>query len=755
MVQKKYTLADLETAPYKNSFTISPARIELNEDPNIYTKVDANKWGHVEDGVTQTYTDRQMYELLNNSTVKSAILNNRRCGMKTGRSITSRKAIRSAEDEGLELTDEKLDEINDVAELGGDDMTKEEVLEFVQVIDDIADQVLNETGGDDPMDSDALVEKVEALVGDDGHEEELEEAEFAEGEFPVESSVKVMVQADSEPSLESPTIREEVIDDVPSVVYDGSFGDIDIEDEGTPDSDDVLVLGSSASRNSKWNRGYVKVNSTRNRKYIRQALAKVRRLTSGKMNKAHWALVSVLAQGLERKAQRRVACLKGLMNAYRKGIFSFKMNSAKSCSQSGDENQKKMAEIRWNVKHGKMDEGAAYKALMEHGYDEKEAAKLSRQWAEASLSQSRRRRPVKSHGNPHRVRIINRRRGALKSAYANIVDCMNSENFGDMDDLSKMLWGEGKTTFDKYIRSDPERCNALFEQLDMAFEHQDIDGDDCATLSITTLNDLLWFDKELLVENGVLPEEVLASYRRKPVKSSGELDPEGVTKVTPESVEGAENGYKEIKKVSGNDELENQSRNIEGTAPKTQKAVEVEGDMAVTSSMRHWSASYCHRNRLNSAMSRKIASALAAYTRGSSKLLKSSLTEDQRTIVYIMERGSDFVSTVVSQIQTIIEEQATAWIEGGNEGFSETDVQYILGMIVQNELSEIYGEPEGIYSSKDVKAIEAKVKAEYARQERERLFQSSSRVQKEAAQTEKVQIASNVSTMSNLMARMF
>lgn len=524
-----------------------------------------------------------------------------------------KKFIKSDDEkEGIELTEDKLDEINKASDLTGDDkMTKDDVVDAVQAIDNIADTILADEK--DVLTPDELVKKVEEIASVDKDKDDEKDVDIPDEM--VGSAVKIMVQevpdGEEKECHNGEYLKDMTIDNVPSIVYDSDdMDEPSVSDAGVSDKDDgVLVIGSSASKKATYKNGYYTIVSTKCKKYIKQAYNKVQKLTSGKaMTKSLWALTSAIAVDLEKKAQIKSGNMKKLMSAYKKGVLKFQIESAKSCSQS-----------------------------------------------------------------KHLVRIVNNKKGEIKSAYANIVECLDSESMDNMNQLSDMLWGEGKKTFDEYILKNPERCDALFELLDETFEHQDVDGNDCATLSIITLNDLLWFDKETLVEYNVLPHEVIESLK-KTIKSDAAIDPDGTTKVTPEKTEGTEVGFKDIKKVAP-EELEDQKTNPEGAKPQTEQITKVEGDEEVTSSMRLWASMYCRRNRLDQSLARKIASAVAVYTRENKGRIESSMSKALRD--------------------------------------------------------------------------------DYAAKERERLFQSSSKAEKEAMVAEKQQIVSNVNTMSSLMARMF
>jgi len=517
-----------------------------------------------------------------------------------------KKFIKSDDEkEGIELTEDKLDEINKASDLTGDDkMTKDDVVDAVQAIDNIADTILADEK--DVLTPDELVKKVEEIASVDEDKDDEKDVDIPDEM--VGSAVKIMVQevpdGEEKECHNGECLKDMTIDNVPSIVYDSDdMDEPSVLDVGASDKDDdVLVIGSSASKKATYKNGYYTIVSTKCKKYIKQAYNKVQKLTSGKaMTKSLWALTSAIAVNLEKKAQIKSGNMKKLMSAYKKGVLKFqiesarmtaaditnkagvnydfdkadriegwmkdmksydgngkptvdendgaeladkakKLFSAKSCSQSSDENAKKMEEIEWNVKHGKMDEGEAFKALEAHGYNADEAGKLSKEWTE------------------------------------------------------------------------------------------------------------------------------------KAIKSDAAIDPDGTTKVAPEKTEGTEVGFKEVKKVTP-EELDDQKTNLEGAKPQTEQITKVEGDEEVTSSMKLWASMYCRRNHLDQSLARKIASAVAVYTRENKGRIESSMSKALRD--------------------------------------------------------------------------------DYAAKERERLFQSSSKAEKEAMVAEKQQIVSNVNTMSSLMARMF
>ena len=102
-------------------------------------------------------------------------------------------------------------------------------------------------------------------------------------------------------------VYDTVIDDVPCTVFDTcDTPDVEVEDEGETDEEDVLVIGNSRSK--KFAKGFVKITSCANTKAWNKAYKKVKKMVgSSKLTAAHWAIVSALANSMDKaeKAKKK------------------------------------------------------------------------------------------------------------------------------------------------------------------------------------------------------------------------------------------------------------------------------------------------------------------------------------------------------------------------------------------------------------------------------------------------------------------
>lgn len=222
----------------------------------------------------------------------------------------------------FEFDESLIDEVSNSEEFSGEDVSREEVVDAIAAIDALAEVAIEKLGGEDSdINPDELLDKVQELVDSDEDEEEepeeeeseeTSEEEEVEEELPEElenSVVRVMVSEDDSIKVEKTPdeVYDTVIDDVPCTVFDTcDTPDVEVEDEGETDEEDVLVIGNSHSK--KFAKGFVKITSCANTKAWNKAYKKVKKMVgSAKLTAAHWAIVSALANSMDKaeKAKKK------------------------------------------------------------------------------------------------------------------------------------------------------------------------------------------------------------------------------------------------------------------------------------------------------------------------------------------------------------------------------------------------------------------------------------------------------------------
>lgn len=228
------------------------------------------------------------------------------------------KFIKSEAEETNQFdVDEKLvDEIANSDEFKDVEVSTEDVLDAVQAINALAEAVIEKADAEEKkVDADTLLDEVRDMI-DNSHEDEdfeLEEGEELPEEL-VNSAVRVMVSEDGAIELEQTPdeVYNADVDGLECTVYDTcELPPIEVEDTGDTDKteDDILVIGNSKSKNFK--KGFVKLNSSKNKKAWSAAFKKVKKMIKNeKMTPAHWAIVSVLAKKEEdeNKVQKKIEC---------------------------------------------------------------------------------------------------------------------------------------------------------------------------------------------------------------------------------------------------------------------------------------------------------------------------------------------------------------------------------------------------------------------------------------------------------------
>ena len=234
----------------------------------------------------------------------------------------AKRIVKSAEEKEkqaenqFEIDESVVDEVSNAEEFADVEISNQDVMDAVKVIDALADSVLEKADSEDKeIDADTLLDKVRDMI-DDSHEETEEIEEEAVIPEEIESAaVRVMVSEKGAIELEQKPdeIYPSNIDGLECTMFD-TCEDYPMDDlEETADTDkteeDVLVIGNSASKNFK--KGYAVIKSSSNKKAWNSAFKKVKEMVgSSKLTPAHWVIVSAIAKKEEEKDKlaKKIEC---------------------------------------------------------------------------------------------------------------------------------------------------------------------------------------------------------------------------------------------------------------------------------------------------------------------------------------------------------------------------------------------------------------------------------------------------------------
>ncbi len=239
----------------------------------------------------------------------------------------------SEDTDGFDIDEDIVDEINENDDFGGEELAKEDIIDAIKVIDEIATAVTEKEGDGAEMDADTVLNKVEEFTEDAVDEDGMDDLDFGE-DIPDEianSVVRVMVQdensdvaVDTEPTVES--IYTDVVEETPATVYDTDMSADDVELDGEDDTDaeddELLVVGNS--RATSFKKGVIKLNSALARKNPmnwKKAYSKVTSSLKGKkkvLSAADWALIQMLAQAYNKELSDKMINVKRVVSAMKK-----------------------------------------------------------------------------------------------------------------------------------------------------------------------------------------------------------------------------------------------------------------------------------------------------------------------------------------------------------------------------------------------------------------------------------------------------
>lgn len=238
--------------------------------------------------------------------------------MKTKKNLVKSAAENENETEDQFVLDEQaIDEISNAEEFADEDISHDDIMDAVEVIDALATAVIEKADVEEKkVDADELLDELRDLI-DDSHEEEPETEEIEESELPAEiesSVVRVMVSENGDVELEQKPdeIYNADVDGLECTVFD-TVDDYPTDLDDTADvenvEDDTLIIGNSVS--GKYKKGYITVKSSANKKAWSAAYKKVKKMVgSSKLTAAHWAIVSAIAKKEEEKdkLKKKIEC---------------------------------------------------------------------------------------------------------------------------------------------------------------------------------------------------------------------------------------------------------------------------------------------------------------------------------------------------------------------------------------------------------------------------------------------------------------
>lgn len=248
--------------------------------------------------------------------------------------------IKSDAEDQFEVDEKLVDEIANSEEFKDVEVTNEDVMDALQAIDALADAVIEKADVEEKkLDADQLLDEVQELIEETHEDEALEEEEELPEEL-TNSAVRVMVSEDGAIAVEQTPdeVRNEEVDGASCTVYDTcDIPPVEVEDVGTADDDEILVIGNSKAKNFK--KGFLKIASSANKKAWSAAYKQVKKMIkNAKMTALHWAIVSAIAKKEEEKddLKKEIEC--ALLKKIRSNA-EFKARLLKSSEEFNPEGQ--------------------------------------------------------------------------------------------------------------------------------------------------------------------------------------------------------------------------------------------------------------------------------------------------------------------------------------------------------------------------------------------------------------------------------
>lgn len=243
------------------------------------------------------------------------------------------------ETDGFDMDEEIVDEINDNDDFGGEELSKEDIIEAIKVIDEIATAITETSGEDVSIDAETVLNKVEEFAEDSSKDSDIDNLDFGE-DIPDElanSVVRVMVQDENNADVDVSTggeIYTDIVEDTPATVYDSDMQSEDVEFDGDEDEeaedDELLVVGNSKSNSFK--KGVIKLTSNLARKNpiawkkaYTQVKSSLKKSKKKVMSASDWALVKVLAQAYNKDLSNKIVTVKRVVSAIKKSSKLTKM----------------------------------------------------------------------------------------------------------------------------------------------------------------------------------------------------------------------------------------------------------------------------------------------------------------------------------------------------------------------------------------------------------------------------------------------